>query len=250
VHAAKMASLGQLVAGIAHELNNPISFIYSNMVHLRDYGKKLIGLVDVAGRKGDLEKAKQDVEFEYIKEDLPRLIDSCEEGAKRTRDIVIGLRNFSRLEEAKIKEVDIHEGIDNTLKLIEGEYRSRIEIKKNYGQLPKVMCYPSQLNQVFMNILTNAMQAIVDQGVITITTTTVGHSRVSVSIKDTGRGMSDEVREKIFDPFFTTKDISSGTGLGMSITYGIVEKHGGNIAVTSSLGKGTEFIVTLPVRAL
>ncbi len=248
VHAAKMASLGQLVAGIAHELNNPISFIYSNMSHLRDYSDKLIQLAKAAEKKIDLSKEKEDFEFDYITEDLPKLIKSCEDGARRTRDIVVGLRNFSRLEEAKVKEVDLHEGIDSTLALLDGEFKGRIEIQKDYGHLPKVLCYPSQLNQVFMNILSNAGQAIEGEGRIKITTKMSGKNQVTIIIQDSGKGMSQEVQEKIFDPFFTTKDISAGTGLGMSISYGIVQKHGGEISVSSSQGKGTTFTITLPVR--
>lgn len=249
VHAAKMASLGQLVAGIAHELNNPISFIYSNMDHMRDYTQKLIHLVNVGEKNpSNLEKEKDKAEFDYIVKDMPKLIQSCEEGARRTRDIVLGLRNFSRLEEAKVKEVDIHEGIDSTIGLLGSELRSRIQLIKHYGKLPKVMCYPSQLNQVFMNVLSNAIHAIKDQGEIVVTTKAVKNNRVEISIRDNGVGMSPETREKLFDPFFTTKDVNQGTGLGMSITYGIIEKHGGDITVKSQLGKGTEFIISLPVK--
>lgn len=251
VHAAKMASLGQLVAGIAHELNNPISFIYSNMAHLRDYAQRLTHLVEVAERNpAALQEEKNNVEFDYIVSDMPKLIKSCEEGARRTRDIVLGLRNFSRLEEAKSKEVDLHEGIESTLSLLSGELNTRIRVIKNYGQLPKVYCYPSQLNQVFMNILSNAIQALRGTGDITITTSHPKPDRVEISIKDTGVGMSQEVQEKIFDPFFTTKGVSQGTGLGMSITYGIVQKHGGEIFVHSQPNKGTEFVISLPVRGV
>jgi len=249
VHTAKMASLGQLVAGVAHELNNPISFIYSNMAHLRDYAQKLIGLVDFAEKKPDQFAAQKEVvEFDYIVNDMPKLIKSCEEGARRTRDIVVGLRNFSRLDEAKLKEVDIHEGIDSTLGLLEGEFKPRIKIKKQYGKLPSVHCYPSQLNQVFMNILSNAIHAIKDQGEITVTTAVLDKDHVQISIRDTGIGMNEETLEKMFDPFFTTKEINSGTGLGMSITYGVIQKHNGEIKVKSKLGQGTEFIITLPVH--
>jgi two-component system NtrC family sensor kinase len=163
---------------------------------------------------------------------------------------VLGLRSFSRLEEAKVKEVDIHDGINSTLQLLDSELKARIKVVKNYAQLPKVYCYPSQLNQVFMNILTNAVQAIEGQGVITITTALHGDNQVSIRIKDTGRGMTAEVKEKLFDPFFTTKGVSQGTGLGMSISYGIIQKHGGEINVHSELNKGTEFIITIPIRRI
>ncbi len=249
VHTAKMASLGQLVAGVAHELNNPISFIYSNMTHLREYGQKLIEIVRAAGTSDQqAEKLKEKYEFDYIVQDMPKLIQSCEDGARRTRDIVVGLRSFSRLEEAKLKEVDIHEGIESTLSLLSGEFKSRISVNKNFGNIPRIMCYPSQLNQVFMNILTNASQAIADQGEISITTRAKDSEHIEISIRDTGEGMSEETIEKLYDPFFTTKDVSRGTGLGMSITYGIIKKHNGDIQIKSKLGRGSEFIITLPVN--
>ncbi len=251
VHAAKMASLGQLVAGVAHELNNPISFIYSNMAHLRDYSERLIELIGVAEKNpGGLTSAKEEKEFDFIVKDMPKLIRSCEEGARRTRDIVVGLRNFSRLDEAKEKEVDIHEGIESTLALLAGEFKSRITVVKNFSELPKILCYPSQLNQVFMNILSNAIQAIRDRGEIIITTRVASNDTIEISIRDTGVGMSEEVTQKLFDPFFTTKEVNEGTGLGMSIAYGVIAKHGGSIAVHSKPGVGTEFIIQLPVRAV
>jgi two-component system NtrC family sensor kinase len=248
VHAAKMAGLGQLVAGVAHELNNPIGFIYSNMSSLKDYSKKLLHLVHVAEEEPEkLEKEVKKADLAYIEKDLPKLIASCEDGARRTRDIVVGLRNFSRLEEAQLKEVDIHEGLDNTLKLLTGELKNRIKVHKAYGKLPKVLCYPSELNQVFMNILSNAAQAIEGDGEIFIATKTKAKSRVEISIRDTGKGMSKAVVEKIFDPFFTTKEAGEGTGLGMSISYSVIQKHGGDIQVISSPRKGSEFTITLPI---
>ncbi len=248
VHTAKMASLGQLVAGVAHELNNPIGFIYSNMAHLKEYSGKLIQLIkDTEKKPADLPKYKDDIDFDYIVQDMPKLIQSCEDGARRTRDIVLGLRNFSRLEEAQIKEVDIHEGLENTLQLISGELKNRIEVHKDFAKLPKINCFPSQLNQVFMNILSNAAQAIDDKGDIYIKTSKKDSDHIQISIRDTGKGMSKATAEKIFDPFFTTKTLGQGTGLGLSITYGIIEKHGGEIAVKSEPKKGTEFIITLPV---
>ncbi|USN46660.1 MAG: two-component sensor histidine kinase [Pseudobdellovibrionaceae bacterium] len=246
VHAAKMASLGQLVAGVAHELNNPIGFIYSNMTHLREYSDKLIKLVNqVEENPKTIKKLKEEIEFDYIVDDMPKLIQSCEDGARRTRDIVIGLRNFSRLEQAKVQEVNIHEGIDETLSLLSGEIKNRITISKKYGTLPKLMVYPSQLNQVFMNILSNAAHAIEGEGEITIATKMTADGKAEIRIKDTGKGMPKDVAEKIFDPFFTTKANGKGTGLGMSISYGIIQKHGGDIQVHSEPGAGTEFIITL-----
>lgn len=249
VHTAKMASLGQLVAGIAHELNNPIGFIYSNISHLKDYSDKLIRIVETAtSNPEELAHAKEEMDFSYIVTDLPRLISSCEEGARRTRDIVLGLRNFSRLDEAKIKRVNLRDGIENTLRLIAGELKNRVTVTENYESVPEVLCYASQLNQVFMNILTNAAQAIDGEGAIEISVTYLKETnRAQISIRDTGKGMNAEVQEKIFDPFFTTKSVGQGTGLGLSISYGIIKQHGGDIQVRSELGKGTEFIITLPV---
>lgn len=242
VHSAKMASLGQLVAGVAHELNNPIGFIYSNMVQLDEYSQKLMSIIE--------EKSEKDKDYDYIREDMPKLIKSCQDGARRTRDIVIGLRNFSRLEEAALKEADINECLDDTLRLLSGELKNRIAVKKVYSKLPPTMCYASNLNQVFMNILSNAAHAIKDEGEITIKTwinKEAGEQYVFVSIKDNGQGMTKEVREKIFEPFFSTKGIGQGTGLGMSISYGIIKKHNGEIEINSEPGKGAEFIIKLPV---
>ena len=248
VHAAKMASLGQLVAGVAHELNNPIGFIYSNMTHLREYSEKLLHLIDVAEHEPQLlEKEKKKADLGYIAKDLPKLISSCEDGARRTRDIVLGLRNFSRLEEAQLKEVDLHEGLDNTLRLLSGELKNRVKVERKYGKIPKVTCYPSQLNQVFMNVLGNAAQAIEDEGEIVIATKKLSGARVEITIRDDGKGMSKATMDKIFDPFFTTKGVGTGTGLGLSISYGVIEKHGGEITVTSDVGAGTEFKIVLPV---
>jgi two-component system NtrC family sensor kinase len=251
VHSAKMVSLGQMVAGIAHELNNPIGFIYSNMSHLRDYSEKLKTIIEAGENGADaLEKAKQKADYNYIVEDLPRLIASCEDGARRTRDIVLGLRNFSRLEEAKIKRVSLKEGIETTLKLLSGEMKNRVAVHTHFEVVPDVLCYASQLNQVFMNILTNAAQSIEGEGDIWIHLHKVGEgksAKASVSIKDSGRGIQKEGLDKIFDPFYTTKSVGQGTGLGLSISYGIVKNHGGDIQVKSEMGKGTEFIVTVPI---
>lgn len=254
VHSAKMVSLGQLVAGVAHELNNPIGFIFSNMVHLRDYGSRLIRLVKIAEESPEkLKVAKEELEFDYIVEDLPKLITSCEDGAKRTKDIVLGLRNFSRLEEAKLNEIDVHKSLDATLDLLQGEIKGRIQIYKNYDSIPKINGYVSQINQVFMNILSNAVQAIDGTGQVWISTVHIKDlklkdGKVQISIQDSGKGMSAEVIDKIFDPFFTTKKIGQGTGLGLSISYGIIDNHGGSIQVKSEENIGTEFIITLPVR--
>jgi len=252
VHSAKMVSLGQLVAGVAHELNNPISFIYSNMTHLREYSQKLIEFAhECLAKNPDLAEKYRDYEIDYIEKDMPKLITSCEEGARRTKEIVLGLRNFSRLEEAKLKEIDVREALDNTLNLLQGEIKNRIQIHRQYETVPGVLCYANQINQVFMNILSNAVQAIEGSGQIWVSTTPIKSSaakdgRVQISIQDSGKGMSAEVLEKIFDPFFTTKSIGQGTGLGLSISYGIIQNHGGEIQVRSEVGVGTEFIIIIP----
>lgn len=254
VHSAKMVSLGQLVAGVAHELNNPISFIYANMTHLREYSDKLFQFIHEAiKQQASLKSKYSELELDYIEKDLPKLIASCEDGARRTKDIVLGLRNFSRLEEAKLKEVDVRQSIDNTLNLLQGEIKNRVQIHRQYEPVPNILCYASQINQVIMNILTNALQAIEGNGQIWISTTSIKSSyqkdgAVQISFQDTGKGMSPEILEKIFDPFFTTKGVGQGTGLGLSISYGIIQNHGGEIQVRSQVNVGTEFIVTIPIR--
>lgn len=254
VHSAKMVSLGQLVAGVAHELNNPITFIYANMTHLRDYSDKLFQFIHESIKQQPSLKTKYaELELDYIEKDLPKLISSCEDGARRTKDIVLGLRNFSRLEEAMLKEIDIRESIDNTLNLLQGEIKNRIQVHRQYEPVPNILCYASQINQVIMNILTNALQAIEGSGQIWISTTPIKSSyqkdgAVQISFQDTGKGMPPEILEKIFDPFFTTKGVGQGTGLGLSISYGIIHNHGGEIQVRSQVNVGTEFIVTIPIR--
>ncbi len=261
VHSAKMASLGQLVAGVAHELNNPIGFIFSNMNHLREYSQKLLQLIEDTEKNPErLAELKAKIDFDFIVQDMPKLINSCEDGARRTRDIVLGLRNFSRLEEAKLKSVNLKESIEATLKLLSGEIKGRIEVHSEFAELPEVMCYASQINQVFMNILSNAAQAIEGKGDIWIKTNLKSASKssiqnprilknnfVEISIRDSGKGIPGDTLEKIFDPFFTTKTVGQGTGLGLSISYGIVKKHDGDILVTSTIEKGTEFKILLPI---
>ncbi len=253
VQSAKMTSLGQLVAGVAHELNNPIGFIYSNTSHLHEYSEKLFEIIQqIEKNPQKADKIKAENDFDYIRQDLPKLIKSCQDGAQRTRDIVRGLRNFSRLEESQLKEIDLHESIDMTLELLKGETKNRIQIRKQFEPIPLVYCYASQINQVIMNILTNAVHAINGNGQIWISTQPIKASstevgRVQMTIQDNGIGMEPEVAEKIFEPFFTTKDVGQGTGLGLSISYGIIQNHGGTIQVKSTKGVGTEFIITIPV---
>lgn len=254
VHSAKMTSLGQLVAGVAHELNNPIGFIYSNTGYLNEYSEKLFKIIEALEKNpDDSARIKKDFDYEFIKMDLPRLIKSCHEGAQRTKDIVLGLRNFSRLEEAQLKEIDLRESLETTLELLQGEIKNRIQVNKQYEPIPRVLCFASQINQVLMNILSNAVQAIEGQGQIWISTLPIKASsdssgRVQISIQDSGAGMSSETLEKIFEPFFTTKGVGQGTGLGLSISYGIIQNHGGEIQVRSEPGIGTEFTLLIPVH--
>ncbi len=252
VHSAKMASLGQLVAGVAHELNNPIGFIHSNMVYLKEYSQALLKLAQLkfSGEEEEVEKFKETIEFDYMSEDLPRLIKSCEDGARRIKDIVLGLRNFSRLDEAIEKKIDIHECLEDTLQLLHGEIKTRVKVHREFSDIPEISCCPSELNQVFMNILSNAVQAIEKEGDIWIVTQIIEEnsvSRLKISIRDNGKGMAEATVERIFDPFFTTKMVGEGTGLGLSISHGIIERHGGSIFVYSDLDKGTEFIIHLPI---
>ena len=254
VHSAKMTSLGQLVAGVAHELNNPIGFIFSNMTHLKEYTNNLFELIEsVQSEDVQFENKKNNIDYNFIKSDLPRLIKSCQDGAQRTRDIVLGLRNFSRLEEAQLKEIDVQESIDTTLEILKGEIKNRVLVNKNYEPVPKILCYASQINQVVMNILSNALQAIQGNGQIWITILPIKPikgkvGKVQISIQDSGAGMEPHILEKIFEPFFTTKSVGQGTGLGLSISYGIIQNHGGEIQVRSQKGIGTEFVVIIPVE--
>ncbi len=249
IHTAKMASLGQLVAGVAHELNNPIGFVYSNMATLRDYVDKLHVVIDASKKgPGAVEKAMEKVDYEFLLQDLPKLIASSEEGARRMRDIVVKLRNFSRLDEAKLKRVDLKEGIETTLSLIQGETKNRVRLHTEFDTVPEVLCYASQLNQVFMNILSNAAQAIENEGDIWISLREEPAGTARVSIRDSGPGIKKDVIERIFAPFFTTKGVGQGTGLGLSISYEIVKKHGGDIHVNSDPGKGSEFVIEIPIH--
>lgn len=251
VHSAKMTSLGQLVAGVAHELNNPIGFIHSNTSHLEEYAENLFKIIDeVEEKTKNIEDIKEKYDYKYIQKDLPLLIKSCRDGAQRARDIVIGLRNFSRLEEAQLKEISIVESIENTLELLQGEVKNRIQIHKIYSEMPHILCYASEINQVFMNVLSNAVQAINGNGHIWISTKWHKHEKqIQISIRDSGAGIDSKIVDKIFEPFFTTKDVGEGTGLGLSISYGIIKSHGGDIQVKSKLQQGTEFIITLPLVA-
>ncbi len=256
VHSEKMASLGQLAAGIAHELNNPAGFIYGNMEHLKQCAaglERLQKYYDEAPLPTQVADGaavvKKEVGYEHLLADLNSIVADCFNGAARIRDVVQNLRLFSRLDEAEFKKVDLHEGLDSTIRLLSQYYGSgRIILERDYSELPPVDCYAGQLNQVWMNLLVNAAQAVGQEGIVRVTTRKE-RDAATVTIKDTGRGIAPEHLKKIFDPFFTTKAVGEGTGLGLSITYGIIERHGGFIKVESHLGEGTTFTVTIPFDA-
>lgn len=255
VHNEKMKSLGELVAGVAHELNNPINFIYGNMTHLKSYSDDLI---EIISRYEELEKKypdidfskidelKKEIDYEFLKEDIASLIKSCKDGAERSKNIVIQLKDFSRLDQGIVKEIDVNESIDSTLNILSNKYRDKIEVVRKYGEIPMLNCYAGQLNQVFMNILDNAGQAIKESGTVYIRTMVEDNTMV-IEFEDTGEGMDEETIPKIFDPFFTTKEVGSGTGLGLSTSYKIVKSHNGVIEVESEKGKGTKFRIKIPL---
>jgi signal transduction histidine kinase len=256
VQSEKMASVGQLTAGIAHEINNPINFVSSNISPLKRDMEDIMKLLELCARKPEnediqkkfdnIEKFKEEIEYDVILQEVKQLLSGIEEGARRTMEIVKGLRNFSRLDEGEKKLADINEGIESTLLMLRNQLKNRIEVVKNFGSIPQLLCYPGKLNQVFMNIINNAGQSIEGNGIIEVSTT-YDKKIIQVSIKDNGRGMSPKVAEHIFEPFYTTKDVGKGTGLGLSISYGIIQEHDGEIIVQSEESKGTEFIITLPV---
>lgn len=260
VNSEKMASLGQLTAGIAHEINNPINFVTSNIIPLKRDLNDLIGLlteyeaIESNGLSPEqfesIEKYKRQIDYEYLKEEVNILLAGMEEGAQRTAEIVKGLRIFSRLDESDLKKVNINEGIESTLILLNSSFGGKIKLIKDFDEDALLECYPGKLNQVIMNIANNAIQAIhesekKEDGIVTISTRSE-NERVKIIIADNGPGMDESVRNRIFEPFFTTKPIGQGTGLGLSIVYSIIESHNGSITVESEVGKGTRFIMDLP----
>lgn len=281
IQTEKMSSLGLLVAGIAHEINNPVSFIYGNIPHATQYTQDLLHLIDLYRQEYPqpapiIQAEEQSIDLDFLSEDLPKLMNSMQMGAERIRQIVLSLRNFSRLDKAAREPVDLHQGIDNTLLLLQHRVkakagRPKIELVKEYGELPLVECYAGQMNQVFMNILGNAIDALEELNIerssveglshdvqsnpeqpatpcIRIGTQLKDDNTVLIRIADNGPGMTAQVQQQIFDPFFTTKSVGQGTGLGLSISYQIiVDKHGGQLKCVSTPGEGTEFWIELPV---
>lgn len=255
----KLASIGQLAAGVAHEINNPIGFVNSNIGALDNYVKSLLQMIDAYGDAASklpsmppefdaIAKLKKELDFDYLKEDIVDLVRESKDGLGRVKKIVQDLKDFSHVDSVPEWEcADLHRCIDSTLNVIWNEVKYKAEVEKQYGTIPEVECLPSQLNQVFLNLMVNAAHAIPERGKITISSG-VEDEWVWIAVADTGSGIAPDNLKRIFDPFFTTKPVGKGTGLGLSVSYNIISKHGGRIEVGSELGKGTTFRVYLPVK--
>ncbi|QIZ71270.1 ATP-binding protein [Oxynema aestuarii] len=261
IQTEKMSSLGQLVAGVAHEINNPITFIQGNINYLDESLQDLFKLVTLyqgqsVAANEEIEALEQDLDLDFLREDLPNMLRSMHRGTERIEKIVQSLRNFSRLDESELKMVDLHEGLESTLVMVHSKLDDRIEVVKDYGDLPEVECYPAQLNQVFLNVIQNAIDAVLDRDdlpenkrQICIITRQLDRDRVQVRIEDNGAGIPVEIQNKIFDPFFTTKPVGRGTGLGLAVSYRIIEQHGGTVQISSQVGRGTQVTIALSVKA-
>ncbi len=268
IQSEKMASIGQLAAGVAHEINNPTGFISSNLITLAEYEKdirslffhykELIsnlktvmvaekGLNSIAGKLETIEAFEEEIDIDFIFDDFPNLVKECSEGSERIKKIVIDLKNFAHPGNQERQYADINRNLSATLNIVRNELKYKASVKKDYGDLPEVLCHPQQLNQVFMNLLVNAAQAIEKNGEIKIQTR-AANGFVEIRISDTGAGIPKENILKIFDPFFTTKDVGKGTGLGLNVSYNIIKEHNGTIEVDSTVGQGTIFTVRIPVQ--
>jgi len=272
IQSEKMSGLGQLAAGIAHEINNPINFIAGNLSYAQEYAHNLLKIIhlyqeDYVNPTPRIQAAIDEIELEFLEEDFIKILNSINLGTQRIQEIVKSMRIFSRVDEAEVKTVNIHEGIDSTLTLLHHRLKAKpdhpeIELIKEYGPIPQVECHAGQLNQVFMNIISNAIDALDESNQqrsfaeiqqhpnrIQISTKVIDDNWVAIHISDNGRGVCETVGPKLFDPFFTTKPIGKGTGLGLSISYQIiVEKHGGRLYCQPILGKGIEFVIEIPIR--
>ncbi|WP_254050895.1 ATP-binding protein [Zoogloea sp. LCSB751] len=244
----KMAAIGQLAAGVAHEINNPVSFVSSNMGTLKRYSESIVELLERC-RRGEAIQADYDaIDFDYLKTDIVDLLHESSDGLARVKKIVADLKDFSHVDRAEWQDADLNAGIDSTLNVVAHELKYRAEVLRDFGPLPPVPCIAAQINQVVMNLVVNAAQAIENHGTITIRThSDEDHARIEIS--DTGKGMPTEVLKRIFEPFYTTKPVGKGTGLGLSLSYDIIKKHGGNIEVSSEVGVGSTFVVSLPLRS-
>lgn len=252
----KMAAIGQLAAGVAHEINNPIGFVHSNLVTLKNYIGQLFSVIESyeqylpsnGPEKEILDKVRHTADLDFLKDDLPALLKESEDGLGRVTKIVRDLKDFSHVDEAQYQATDLNAGMESTLNVVWNELKYKAEVIREYGDIPLVECVAAQINQVFMNLLVNAAQAIPERGTITVRSGRDG-DQVWMEVQDTGKGMPSEVQKRIFEPFYTTKPVGKGTGLGLSLSYDIiVKRHGGQIVVNSEPGKGSTFRVTLPVR--
>ncbi len=267
IQTEKMSSLGQVVAGVAHEINNPVSFIYGNIKYASQYLQEMLHLLQLYGKYypepgPDIQAELENINLDFIKQDLPKMLDSMQVGAERISEIVRSLSNFARFNESEYKEVDIHAGIESTLVLLKHRLkaqpeRGEITINKEYGNLPTVQCYPGHLNQVFMHILNNAIDALEEKieigdrqkPTISISTEVIAEEQVRIIITDNGPGIQENIKHRLFDPFFTTKEVGQGKGLGLATSYQIiVEKHGGKLECISQPGTGAQFIIEIPIQ--